>query len=161
MHLFDPVNGPNSDLGWRKWAPIRQKRSHHACAILSSKVIVAGGYGDGYEILKSTEIMDLSTQTVISGANLEVARVHFGMVTVGDAENQMVLAFGGQTEDGDILTWPPWSAESPPPHCSRCAAHRSSGLPSAPVVRCVLLYVAFSVQRSACSMYSVYGVYSV
>ena len=103
VYQFDTtLYGPTSHLGWFQWPHLNEGRSGHGCAMISGKIIVAGGW-DGTKRLSSTEIIDLSTQTVSSVGNLQEARSKIGMVTIGNGRNMMVLAFGGVNIGGTKL----------------------------------------------------------
>ena len=75
---------------YRQLPDMREERRGHGCTRIGNKVVVAGGYED-----KSSEILDLDTETWSSAGDMTTERGYPQLVTV----NGRVVVMGG--EDGD------------------------------------------------------------
>jgi len=104
VYEFDTkVGGPTSRSGWREktsWPQMQVSRvGWPGCAVVGNKFIVAGGADDeGGNSLKSTEIIDLRTRSIIVGGEMEKPRFYFHLLSI----NGTLHALGGQYHDG---TW--------------------------------------------------------
>ena len=73
-----------------------QGRYAHGCALINDKIIVSGGFDERGYILRSTEIIPLTTGAVPRfGGNLNIARSYLGLLAVGGGRFPRILAFGG------------------------------------------------------------------
>ena len=69
----------------------------HACALYGDKVVVAGGRSAVTTSFqnKATQIIDLTTRSIIQGPDMNTARGSFGLSSIGTEDNMRLLAFGG------------------------------------------------------------------
>ena len=80
----------------KKRTNIRYARtSWPGCAVVGNKFIVAGGVDDYYNDLKSTEIIDLHTRSIIAGGGMEKPRSYFHLLSIRGT----LYALGGQNYD--------------------------------------------------------------
>jgi len=98
------------------WSTLNQGRFAHSCTVLDQNIIVVGGYaltgGSTTPKTASTEIISISNNgksTMAATGNLNIARVHFGLVTL---KGPLVLAFGGQTDSDRLDTIEKWNQET-------------------------------------------------
>ena len=85
---------------WIKWYELKEERIEGQSIILDGKLIVTGGCNIiTRNLVKSTEIMDLSTGKSWFGGDLNVGRVGFGMAFLYLEGKRRILVFGGKSED--------------------------------------------------------------
>ena len=65
--------------------------------------MIAAGYNSG-QYLRSTEVLDLSTKSLVYAGDLNSGRFHFHMATITRDGQQLLLAFGGYTGPSSYLT---------------------------------------------------------
>ena len=71
------------------------RKSWPGCAVVGNKFIVAGGVDDYYNDLKSTEIIDLHTRSIIAGGGMEKPRSYFHLLSIRGT----LYALGGSYYD--------------------------------------------------------------
>ena len=89
---------------WRNWGSrwyeLKEERIEGQSIILDGKLIVTGGCNFiTRDLVKSTEIMDLSTGKSWFGGDLNIGRVGFGMAFLYLEGKRRILAFGGKSEE--------------------------------------------------------------
>ena len=91
------IMNPTSNSGWQsatKWPRMQTSRtSWPGCSKIENYIVIAGGYNSGY--LRSTEVLDLSTRTIVYAGDLNSPRDSFHMATITKNGQQLILAFGG------------------------------------------------------------------
>ena len=105
VYEFDTrVAGPTNSSGWKNettWPQLQVWRdAWPGCAVVGNKFIVAGGVDDYYNDLKSTEIIDLHTRSIIAGGRMEKPRIFFHLLSIRGT----LYALGGGNHDGH-WTW--------------------------------------------------------
>ena len=72
-------------------------RSHHRCAFIpnTNKVLITGGYSDGYLDVDSTEILDIEGGSVTMASPMNSKRYGHGMGIVTINGEDRIAAFGG------------------------------------------------------------------
>jgi len=100
---FDTSSAGWKDLGTYPKLKI-DRRYWPGCAKLGSKVIISGGGGNDPRSHKSTEILDLTDNTLSSGGDLIETRRHFHILNV----NNKLLAIGGV----GVVGWSPGNPTS-------------------------------------------------
>merc|ERR1711953_1396252 len=78
IHEFDAaIAGPTSEEGWRDstlWPTLETRRGYgHSCTKHGDTVILAGGEGGGYNALRSTLVLDITTRTISTGGEITFA----------------------------------------------------------------------------------------
>lgn len=99
--LFPCILGPHTShaAGFSAGSPMGISRSYHSVALLGSgKVLVTGGYGNGY--LNSVELYDPATNSFTPAATLSSPR-HYHTVT--PLPNGKVLIAGGSIDGTDYF----------------------------------------------------------
>jgi len=95
--IFNPMN----DFTHIEGPSLITKRGRHACSLMSngqqSKIVVAGGYGNGFNPLSSVEIFDPTVNNWISGPPLPYRLADSAMATSPDGGG--VVLFGGYNAD--------------------------------------------------------------
>jgi hypothetical protein len=92
----------HAQLRWKSFANLRLGRHWHAVRYLAGdRAIVMGGYVDSRGILdgtptNQTEIVDLSSGTVVDGPPMRYARAEFPTLVLPDGD---ILVFGGFSND--------------------------------------------------------------
>merc|ERR1712080_53159 len=86
--------------GWREsshWETLSTTRHRSpGCAKIGNKVIVAGGSaGKNWEILQSTEVLDITTRRTSAGGNMASPRSHFSLATIRIEGQERIFALGG------------------------------------------------------------------
>ena len=128
------TNNPTSDDGWEeatKWPQLQIRRVYGlGCSKIKGKVVIAGGAGFEQitetsssfgEILRSTEVLDLSTRKIEHAENLATPRRTFHIVTITIDGFERVFALAGYDDsynyvdsveefDPYTLTWKPGPA---------------------------------------------------
>ena len=85
---------------WIKWYELKEERIEGQSIILDGKLIVTGGCNFiTRDLVKSTEIMDLSTGKSWFGGDLNVGRVGFGMAFLYLEGKRRILVFGGKSAE--------------------------------------------------------------
>jgi hypothetical protein len=95
------VSGPLSTAGWRPpgtWPDLATARRWPGCAATGGRVVVAGGRDDGFNNLKSTEVINISTHRVTAGPELLEARyrLQLAVLPAPGGAGARVLAIGGR-----------------------------------------------------------------
>ena len=97
------IAGPISRQGWgneNKWPKLKTRRIYWpGCALVGQKVIIAGGYSRGNSYA-TTEILDLTTKTIVNGVEMALPRRLFHIHTVKYRNSTKIFALGGK--GGDI-----------------------------------------------------------
>ena len=99
---------------WTEVGRLHQGRYGHRCFFLNGKIIVSGGH-DGRNVLKSTEVIDISNGTSEKVGDLNQARCDHGMGIVHVNDKVKLIVFGGSIPgsftnsieewDDDSKTW--------------------------------------------------------
>ena len=112
------VGRPLRNQGWReerRWPKLKTSRIWWpGCAkVGGNKVIIGGGF-DGKSAHQTTEILDLTTRTIVQGGNMAMSRRSFHIITFNnDAGDLTTLALGGRDNDGKKLeTVEEWKAKT-------------------------------------------------
>ena len=112
------VGRPLRNQGWReerRWPKLKTSRIWWpGCAkVGGNKVIIGGGF-DGKSAHHTTEILDLTTRTIVQGRNMAMSRRSFHIITFNnDAGDLTTLALGGRDNDGKKLeTVEEWKAKT-------------------------------------------------
>ena len=85
----------NISTGDRRYLPeMGRWRSNHGCTVVGRKVVVAGGLRD-----KTSEILDLDTETWSRAGDMMIERGYTQLVTV----NGRVVVMGGKDGDDNTL----------------------------------------------------------
>ena len=96
------ISNPTSSSGWQsasKFPQLQTRRTNQpGCSKIGDQVVIAGGR-DGSTWLRSTEILDLSTKTIVYAGDLNSPRAYFHMATITMNGEQMLFAFGGSDEN--------------------------------------------------------------
>ena len=91
------ITNPTSDSGWQtatKWPRMKTSRERNpGCSKIDNYVVIAGGWSSEY--LRSTELLDLKTKSLVYAGDLNTPRAHFHMATITRDGQQLLLAFGG------------------------------------------------------------------
>ena len=87
---------PTSSSGWQSGYPQLQtsRRKQPGCSKIGDQVVIAGGV-DSSGFLPSTEVLNLSTRTIVYAGDLNSPRRNFHMATITMNAKQTLLAFGG------------------------------------------------------------------
>ena len=100
----DIVN-PKRNTGWQsraKWPQLQKSRGQRpGCSKVENYIVIAGGYSSG-QYLRSTEVLDLTTKTIVSAGDLNSPRAFFHMATITKNRQQRILAFGGTDGSSDL-----------------------------------------------------------
>jgi len=97
------IYDPRTDTWSTDTAPMNGPRFEDFTAVLlpGRKVLVAGGFGPGFEILNSAEIYDQKTNTWTPTGSMNVARGEFATVVLNDGR---VLVVGGVNFSGPLAS---------------------------------------------------------
>merc|ERR1712156_44049 len=80
-------------MGWPK---LKTRRIYWpGCALVGQKVIIAGGYSRGNSYA-TTEILDLTTKTIVYGGDMALPRRLFHIHTVKYRNSTKIFALGGK-----------------------------------------------------------------
>ena len=97
-YQVDTTN-PTSFSGWQlasKFPQLQAKRRYRpGCSKIGDQVVIAGGYDNIPGYLRSSEVLDLTTRTIVYAGDMNSARTYFHMATITMNGEQTVLAFGG------------------------------------------------------------------
>ena len=120
VYEFDTkVGGPTSSSGWKeetRWPQLKVSRDNWpGCAVVGNKFIVAGGEDNDDNYLKSTEIIDLHTRSIITGGGMEKPRGFFHLLSIRGTLHALGggnSTLGGSAEDVEEFveetgTWKP------------------------------------------------------
>ena len=104
------ITDPTSNSGWQsssKWPLLQTSRTGNpGCSKIQNYIAIAGGYNsDQSEYLRSTELLNLSTRTIVYAGDLNSPRAYFHMATLTNNEQQLILAFGGRRSAGPGASW--------------------------------------------------------
>ena len=91
------IAGPSSADGWStetEWPDLEVERYIPACATIDALCIVAGGRNEHDQLLKSVEIIFLTTKEVAQAEDMLKPRDHFNLIVLGTT----LMAFGGVDE---------------------------------------------------------------
>ena len=92
------LTNPTSNSKWQsstKWPQLQTSRTANlGCSKIENYIVIAGGYNSGL-ILRSTEVLNLSTRTIVYGGDLNSPRIYFHMATITRNGQQLILALGG------------------------------------------------------------------
>ena len=106
LEFDSSVGGPTSQAGWRPagtWPDLLTDRVWWpGCAVVGRTLYIAGGRGDDWNTLRTTETLDLDTRTISSGPSMARARGWFHLVTL---PGPRLLAIGGVIYDGNSFTY--------------------------------------------------------
>ena len=112
IHEFDAaIAGPTSPEGWREWPRLKNYRSSPGCAKIGNKVIFAGGANSGY-ILRSTEVLDITTRTTYIGGDMASPRYSLNLATLSSSGQNKLLAVAGYSKKESFSTVEEWVEES-------------------------------------------------
>ena len=111
----DTAMGPTSIDGWQPadtWPELLNKRySGMGCAVIGTKLVVAGGSGDGgYQ--KSTEIVNLETRTIEYGEDMLQKRAWFHLLPIFNSGEPVLWALSGWSGGGFLSTVEQWNPET-------------------------------------------------
>jgi hypothetical protein len=97
-YQVDTLN-PTSSSGWQsasKFPQLQTSRYYQpGCSKIGDQVVIAGGFGSGY--LRSTEVLNLTTRTIVYAGDMNSARAGFHMATITMNGQETLLAFGGHS----------------------------------------------------------------
>ena len=100
------ITDPTSSSGWQsatKWPQLQTSRIQNpGCSKIDNHVVFAGGWSSGF--LQSTEVLDLTTKSLVNAGDLNTPRSYFHMATIRRDGQQLLLAFGGYTGPSSYLT---------------------------------------------------------
>ena len=117
IHEFDAaIAGPKSAEGWRResgrWERLKTSRTYYpGCAKVGNKVIIAGGEGNGRK-LQSTEVLDITTRTLLAGGDMASPRNHFCLATIRSGGQDKSFALAGHDGSSKLNTVEEWVEES-------------------------------------------------
>ena len=98
VRQFDSsIAGPGNDEGWLsggEWPKLRVKRYRPGCATIDNMFVVAGGHDNLGKLLKSVEIIFLTSKSLGKATNMMKPRGHFNLIVMGTT----LLALGGFNE---------------------------------------------------------------
>ncbi len=104
IELLDTTTGDFSEM-----TPLDAPRSDSCCALLDDgSILVAGGIGNGYEVLTSTELVDPSADSVTEGPSMNFARFKAQTSVLDDGR---ILATGGNGSADPFAPHPLSTAE--------------------------------------------------
>ena len=91
------ITDPTSNSGWQsatKWPQLQTRRgANPGCSKIENHVVIAGGGWSEYH--RSTEVLDLSTKSLVYAGDLSSPRGLFHLATITRNGQQLLLAFGG------------------------------------------------------------------
>ena len=105
------IAGPTSAKGWKGWPRLKHYRSYPGCAKIGNKVIFAGGANSG-EILRSTEVLDITTRTTYIGGDMASPRYSLNLATLSSSGQNKLLAVAGYSKKESFSTVEEWVEES-------------------------------------------------
>jgi len=92
------TSNPTSSSGWQSASKFPQlqtsRRKQPGCSKIGDQVVIAGGV-DSSGILRSTEVLNLSTRTIAYAGDMNSPRIYFHMATITMNGQQTLLALGG------------------------------------------------------------------
>jgi len=99
------ITNPTSNSGWQsatKWPRMQTSRtSNPGCSKIENYIVIAGGRGSsGFLRTRSTEVLNLSTRTIVYAGDMNSPREGFHMATITRNGQQLILAFGGYSGYG-------------------------------------------------------------
>jgi len=98
------ITDPTSNSGWQsstKWPRLQTSRtSRPGCSKIENYIVIAGGWGSG--TLRSTEVLNLSTRTIVYAGDMNSPRGWFHMATITRNGQQLILAFGGYSGSSNL-----------------------------------------------------------
>ena len=101
------IAGPTTIEGWRderRWPRLKSSRTAKpGCAKLGQKVIIAGGYNHGGEVLSSTEVLNLNSREITAGGDMASPRSWFHLATIRRGGEEKVFALGGWMDGSTVL----------------------------------------------------------
>ena len=110
VRQFDSsIAGPSSDEGWTadgEWPNLQVERYRPACETLGALSLVAGGFNNQWELLKSVEIIFLKSKSLGKAKDMLKPREHFNLIALGST----LLALGGFKETSIEI----WEGEGEP-----------------------------------------------
>merc|ERR550517_974922 len=117
IHEFDAaIAGPTSEESWRDstlWPTLKTWRAYsHSCAKHGNTVILAGGYGGGYNDLQSTLVLDITTRTISTGGDMAAPRGSFNLATISRGGGDTTFALAGNSGTEDLNSVEEWEEES-------------------------------------------------
>jgi len=93
------ITNPTSNSGWQrttKWPRMQTSRTlTPGCSKIENYIVIAGGYNYNSGYLRSTEVLNLSTRTIVYAGDLNSPRRYFHMATITRDGQQLILALGG------------------------------------------------------------------
>lgn len=94
------ITDPTSSSGWQsatKWPRLQTSRTANpGCSKIGNNIVIAGGHNSG-QFLRSTELLDLSTKSLVYAGDLNSPRGYFHLATIKSDGQKLLLAFGGYT----------------------------------------------------------------
>ena len=94
---------PTSSSGWQSASKYPQLQTYRGrqpgCGKIGDQVVIGGGRDSSYQFLRSTEVLDLSTRTIVYAGDLNSPRAYFHMATITVNGEQIMFAFGGADEN--------------------------------------------------------------
>ena len=86
-------------------------RYSHGCVLLDeNRILVVGGKDENANDLKSTEIIDLTNNTIVSERDLHHPRSEFGLIIDG-SQNSHILAIGGDSNGSKLKSIEKWKKD--------------------------------------------------
>ena len=86
-------------------------RDINFCAKIGNKVIFAGGANSGY-ILRSTEVLDITTRTTYIGGDMASPRLGLKLATLSSSGQNKLFAVAGYSKNESFSTVEEWVEES-------------------------------------------------
>ena len=94
-YQVDTTN-PTSNSGWQtatKWPQLQRSREEQSgCSKIGNYIVVGGGWS-----VRSSEVLNLSTKSIVYAGDMNSPRAWFRMATIRSNGREMLLAFGGHS----------------------------------------------------------------
>ena len=95
------ITDPTSSSGWQsatKWPQLQTSRTDNpGCSKIDNHIVISGGRSSSSGFLQSTEVLDLTTNSLVYAGDLNSPRIFFHMAIITRDGQQLILAFGGYT----------------------------------------------------------------
>ena len=98
------ITDPTNNSGWQsasKFPQLQTSRYNQpGCSKIGDQVVIAGGYDSGF--VRSTEVLDLSTRSIVYAGDLTSPRQQFHMATITMNGQQTLFALGGWSDSQGV-----------------------------------------------------------
>merc|ERR1711953_1025832 len=84
----------------------------HSCTKHGDTVILAGGEGGGYNALRSTLVLDITTRTISTGGDMATPRMAFSLATISRGGGEITFAIAGWSGSTHLNSVEEWEEES-------------------------------------------------